>query len=75
MAENLKIILSSDIAFSRKKVCCNFSLRPQDGFSWDKVQIIPNFCSYGSKSCNFKVLCISTIFMLKTLKIQKNGKN
>ena len=65
-AEILKLILSSVIAFSRKKVRCNFSLRPHDGFSWDKVQIVPNLRSYGFKSCNFKVFMLSTISMAKT---------
>ena len=48
-ADVLNLILSSVIEFSRKKVCCNFSPKPHDGFSWDKVQIVPNLCSYGSK--------------------------
>ena len=61
----LKLILSLVIAFWRKKVCYNFSLRPHDGFSWDKVQIVPILCSYGSKSCNFTVL-MCTFFMAKT---------
>ena len=47
-----------------------------DGLSWEKVQIVPNLCSYGPKSFNFKVfMYISTIFMLKTIKIKKTGKN
>ena len=50
-----------------------FSLRLRDRFSWDKVQVVPNFCSYGSKSCNFFVYKYP--FHAKTLKIQKNGKN
>ena len=54
-AEVLKLILSSDIAFLRKTACRNLSLEPHDGFSWDQVQIVPNLCSYGPKSCNFKV--------------------
>ena len=55
MAEVLKLILCSDIAFSRKIVCRNLSRRLHDGFSWDKVQIVPILCSYGPKSCNFEV--------------------
>ena len=54
-AEVLKLILSSVIAFSRKTVCRNLSLGLHHGFSWDKVQIVPNLCSYEPKSCNFKV--------------------
>ena len=63
-----KLILSSDIAFSRKTGCRNLSLRPHDGFSWD-VQIVPNLCSYGPKSWNFKV------FMCKYLFHAKNPNN
>ena len=48
MAEVLKLILSSVIAFSTKTACRNLSLGPHDGFSWDKVQIVPNLCSYGT---------------------------
>ena len=69
MAEALKLILSSVIAFSRKKVCRYFSLRPYYGFSWDTEQIVHNLCSYGSKSCNFKV------FMGKYLFHARNPKN
>ena len=53
--EVLKLILSSVIAFLRKTACRNLSLGPHDRFSWDKVQIVPYLCSYGPKSCNFKV--------------------
>ena len=31
-----------------------FSLRRVDEFSWDEEQIVPNLCSYGLKSFNFK---------------------
>ena len=34
-----------------------FSLRPNDESSWDKKQIVHNLCSYGPKSCNFKIPC------------------
>ena len=64
-AQVLKLILYSFIAFSRKKVCRSFSLRPHDGFSWDKEQIVHNLCSYGSKSCNFKVLICKYFFHSK----------
>ena len=46
-----------------------FSLRRVNEFSWDKKQIIHNLCSYGSKSCNFK------IFMYKYFVHDKNPKN
>ena len=55
MAEVLKLILSSFTAFSRKPACRKLSLGPHGGFSWHKVPIVPNLCSYGPKSCNFKV--------------------
>ena len=61
------LILSYSIF--KKKVCCNFSVRPDDGFSWDKVQMVDNLCSYGFKSCNFKA------FMYKYLFHDKNPKN
>ena len=66
-AKVLKLILSSDIAFSRKTICRNLSLGPHGGFSWDKVQIVPNLCSY--------VLCKSTFFMAKTDFFCKNFVN
>ena len=37
------------------QLCRYFSLRRFDEFSSDKKQIIHNLCSYGSKSCNFKI--------------------
>ena len=49
----------------KKKVYRYFSLRPHDGFSWDKEQIVHNLCSYGSKSCNFKVLMSKYFFHAK----------
>ena len=61
-SESLNSFLSSVIAFSRKKVCCNFSPKPHDGFSWDKVKVVPNLCSCGSKSCNFKVFMCKYLF-------------
>ena len=73
------------------QLCRYFSLRRVDEFSWDKKQIILNLYSYGSKSCNFKIFMyffmisimisiydkydVSIFSMIKTLKIQKNGKN
>ena len=56
------------------QLCRYFSLRPHDEFSWDKKLIIHNLCSYGSKSCNFEIIMYK-YFMIKTLKIQKNGKS
>ena len=61
-AEVLKLILSSVTAFSRKSAYRNLYLGPHDGFSWDKVQIIPNLCSYGPKSCNLKVFYVKVPF-------------
>ena len=55
MAEVLKLILSSVIAFSRKTSCRNLPQGLHNRFSWDKVQTVPNLCSYGPKSCNFKI--------------------
>ena len=55
--------------------CRYFSVRRVDEFSWDKKQIIHNLCSYGSKSCHFKIFMSNILSMIKTLKIQKNGKN
>ena len=69
MAEVLKLILSTDIAFSRTRVCRNLSLRPYGEFSGDIMQLIPNLCSYGPKSCNFKD------FMCKYLFYAKNHEN
>ena len=69
--EVLKLILSSDIAFSRKKGCYNFSLRPHDGFSWTKVKIVSNLCSYGSKCCNFKVSMYKYFSMLEFLHLHQ----
>ena len=51
------------------QLCRYFSLSRVDEFSWDKEQIIHNLCSYGSKSCNFK------IFMCKYFFHYKNCKN
>ena len=51
------------------QLCRYFSLRRVDEFSWDNEQIIHNLCSYGSKSCNFKV------FMYKDFFHDKNPKN
>ena len=51
-----------------------FSLRRVNAFSWDIKQIIHNLCSYGYKSCNFKIFCISIFSMVKTLKIKKMEK-
>ena len=51
------------------KLCRYFSLRRVDEFSWDKEKIIDNLCSYGSKSCNFKV------FMCKYSFHDKDPKN
>ena len=74
MSQGLKLILSSVIAFSRKKVCYNFSPSPHDGFSWDKVQIVSNLCSYRSKSCNFKVFMYKYPFYTKNHKYSKKWK-
>ena len=68
-------MLSSVVAFSRKTACRNFSLGPHDGFSWDKVQIVHNLCSYGCKSCKFKVFMCKYFFHDKNPKNSKNGKN
>ena len=38
---------------------------PHDGFSWDKVLIVPNLCSYEPKSCNFKVFMYKYLFQGK----------
>ena len=57
------------------QLCCYFSLRQVDQFLWDKEQIIYNLCSYGSNSCNLKVFMCKYFSMIKTLKIQKDGKN
>ena len=51
------------------QLCRYFSQRRVDEFSWDKKQIIHNLCSYGFKSCNFK------IFMYKYYFHDKNPKN
>ena len=51
------------------QLCRHFSLRLVDEFSWDKKQIIHNLCSYGPKSCNFK------IFMCKYFFHAKNSQN
>ena len=45
-----------------------FSLRRVDEFSWDKRQIVHNLCSYGCKSCNFKVLICKYFFHAKNSK-------
>ena len=66
-----KLILSSIIAFSRKTVCRNLYLRPHDGFSWDKVQIVPNSYSYGPKSCNFKVFICKYILRRPIIEQEK----
>ena len=50
-------------------LCRYFSLRPHGESSWDKKQIVHNLCSYGPKSCNFK------IFMFKYSFHAKNPKN
>ena len=56
--------------------CRYFSLRRVDEFSWNKKQIIDNLCSYGSKSCNFKIFMYKYFFQNKTPKnSKKNGKN
>ena len=51
------------------QLCRYFSLRPHDESSWDRKQIVHNLCSYGPKSCNFK------IFMFKYFFYAKNPKN
>ena len=51
------------------QLCRHFSLRLVDEFSWDKKNIVHNLCSYGPKSCNFK------IFMCKYFFHAKNPKN
>ena len=57
------------------QLCRYFCLRRVDEFSWDKKQIIHNLCSYGSKSCNFKIFKYKYFFsMIKTLKIKKKWK-
>ena len=70
-AEVLNLILSSDIAFSRKTACYNLSLGPHDGFLWDQVQTVPNLCSYEPKSCNFKVFMEKYLFLAKNPKKKK----
>ena len=50
------------------QLCRYFSLRRIDEFSWDIEQIVHNLCSYGPKSCNFKV------FMCKYFSHAKNPK-
>ena len=52
--------------FKKNSWSYNLSLRPHDGFSWDKVQFVPNLCSYGLKSCNFKVFMYKYLFHGKT---------
>ena len=56
------------------QLCRHFSLSLVDEFSWDKKQIVHNLCSYGPKSCNFKIFMCKYFSMPKTLNIQKNGK-
>ena len=51
------------------QLCRYFSLRPHDESSYDKKQIVHNLCSYGPKSCNFK------IFMFIYFFHDKNPKN
>ena len=51
-----------------------FSLRRVDEFLWDKQQIIHNLCSYGSKSCNFKVFMFKYFVHDKTPKNSKQWK-
>ena len=57
------------------QLCRYFSLRRFDEFSWDKKQIIHNLCSYGSKSCNFKIFMYKYFVYDKNPKNPKNGKN
>ena len=51
-----------------------FSLRRVDEFSWDQKKIVHNLCSYGSKSCNFKVLMCKYFFHAKNSKNSKKWK-
>ena len=44
------------------QLCRYFSLKPHDESSWDKKQIVHNLCSYGPKSCNFKILMFKYFF-------------
>ena len=50
------------------ELCHYFSLRKVNEFSWDEEQIISNLCSYGLKSCNFKVFMCKYLFHVKYLK-------
>ena len=51
--------------------CRYFSLRRVDEFSWDKKQIVHNLCSYGPKSCNFKIFMFKYFFHAKKLENSK----
>ena len=61
-----KVLLLKTLKF---KLCRSFSLKRVDEFSWDKMQIIHNLFSYGSKSCNLEV------FMFKYFFHDKNPDN
>ena len=54
--------------------CRYFSVRRVDEFSWDKKQIIHNLCSYGPKSCNFKIFMCKYFFHAKNTKNSKKWK-
>ena len=56
------------------QLCRYFSLRRVDACSWDKKQIIHNLCSYGSKSCNFKIFIYKYFFHDKNPKNSKKWK-
>ena len=56
------------------QICRYFSQRRVDEFSWDKKKIIHNLCSYGSKSCNFKIFIYKYFFHDKNPKNSKKWK-
>ena len=56
------------------QLCHYSSLRRVDDFSWNKKQIVHNLCSYGCKSCNFKVLMCKYFFHAKNSKNSKKMK-